>query len=102
MDEAKDAYAELKDFFRHVDPQHKKEDAIFEALGYIDIQHLAPRIQADVLWGTGLMDTICPPSSQFAAYNKVKSKKQMAVFPDFTHEELPGLNDQIFQFFIEK
>ena len=32
MDLDKDAYAELKDFFRHVDPQHKKEDAIFEML----------------------------------------------------------------------
>lgn len=102
MDEAKDAYAELKDFFRHVDPQHKKEDAIFEMLGYIDIQNLAPRIRAEILWGTGLSDTICPPSSQFAAFNKVKSKKQMAVFPDFSHEELPGLNDQIFQFFLAK
>ena len=102
MDEAKDAYAELREYFRRFDPQHAREDAIFEKLGYIDIQNLAPRIQADVLWGTGLMDTICPPSSQFAAYNKVKSHKKMALFPDFGHEELPGLNDQIFQFFLAK
>ena len=100
MDQAKDAYAELKDYFRHFDPQHAREAAIFEKLGYIDIQHLAPRIRADVLWGTGLMDTICPPSSQFAAYNKITSRKNMAIFPDFGHEELPGLNDQIFQFFL--
>ena len=102
MDEAKDAYAELREYFRRFDPQHAREDAIFEKLGYIDIQNLASRIQADVLWGTGLMDTICPPSSQFAAYNKVKSHKKMALFPDFGHEELPGLNDQIFQFFLAK
>lgn len=101
MDEAKDAYAELRDFFRRSDPQHLREDEIFEKLGYIDIQNLAQRIQAEVLWGTGLMDTICPPSSQFAAYNKVIAKKQMALFPDFAHEELPGLNDQIFQFFLK-
>jgi cephalosporin-C deacetylase len=73
---------------------------MFEKLGYIDIQHLAPRINADVLWGTGLMDTICPPSSQFAAFNKIKSKKRMAVFPDFTHEDLPGLPDEIMQFML--
>ena len=100
MDEAKDAYEELKEFFRHFDPQHQREEAIFEKLGYIDIQNLAGRIKADVLWGTGLMDTICPPSSQFAAYNKIVSRKKMAIFPDFSHEELPGLNDQIFQFFL--
>jgi cephalosporin-C deacetylase len=102
MDEAKDAYAELRDFFRHSDPQHSREGAVFTNLGYIDIQNLAPRIKAEVLWGTGLMDTVCPPSSQFAAYNKIQSQKKVALFPDFGHEELPGLNDQIFQFFLAK
>ena len=102
MDQARDAYVELKEYFRHFDPQHTHEDDIFENLGYVDIQYLAPRIRADILWGTGLMDTICPPSSQFAAYNKITSRKSMAIFPDFGHEELPGLNDQIFQFFLSK
>jgi len=101
MDEAKDAYAELKEFFRHVDPQHFREDKVFEMLGYVDIQNLASKIKANVLWGIGLSDTICPPSSQFAAYNKITAPKQMAFFPDFAHEELPGLNDQIFQFFLK-
>jgi cephalosporin-C deacetylase len=100
MDYAKDAYLELKEYFRRFDPQHKREDAIFEQLGYIDIQHLASRIRSEVLWGIGLMDTICPPSSQFAAYNKISSPKSMVVFPDFSHEGLPGLNDQIMQFFL--
>ena len=48
--------------------------------------------------GTGLMDTICPPRTQFAAYNKITSKKNMVIYPDFGHEGLPGLNDQAFQF----
>lgn len=99
MDLAKDAYLELKDYFRRFDPQHAREGAVFEQLGYVDVQHLARRIQAEVLWGAGLMDTICPPSSQFAAFNKITAPKNMAIFPDFGHEELPGLNDQIFQFF---
>ena len=98
MDYAKDAYSELQEYFRRFDPQHAREDDIFEQLGYIDIQNLAPRIRAEVLWGIGLMDTVCPPSSQFAAYNKIPSRKKMAIFPDFGHEELPGLNDQIMQF----
>jgi cephalosporin-C deacetylase-like acetyl esterase len=54
MDEAKDAYVELKEFFRHTDPQHLREDEIFEKLGYIDIQNLAPRIQAEVFGGLAL------------------------------------------------
>ncbi len=98
MDLAKDAYHELRSYFRSFDPQHENEKAVFEKLGYIDCQHLAPRIKAEVLMLTGLMDTICPPSSQFAAYNKIKSKKRMLVYPDFGHEGLPGSNDAIFEF----
>jgi cephalosporin-C deacetylase len=100
MDQAKDAYAELKDYFRRFDPTHAKEEAIFENLGYVDIQHLAPRIRGEVMWLIGLMDTICPPSSQFAAYNKVTAKKSMVVYPDFGHEGLPGSSDRIFQFML--
>ena len=79
-------------------PRHEKEDAIFEKLGYIDIQFLAPRIRAEVLWAIGLMDTICPPSSQFAAYNKITCQKALLIYPDFGHEGLPELNDKIYNF----
>lgn len=98
MDQAKDAYAELREFFRHFDPRHEREQAVFTNLGYIDIQHLAQRIRGEILWPIGLMDTICPPSSQFAAYNKIAAPKSMVVYPDFGHEGLPGVNDLIFQF----
>ncbi len=48
---------------------------MFEQLGYIDLQHLSKRIRGEVLMATGLMDTICPPSSQFAMYNRIQSKR---------------------------
>jgi cephalosporin-C deacetylase len=98
MDLAKDAYEELKTYFRLFDPQHKHEEQVFTKLGYIDNQHLAPRIRAEVLMAVGLMDTICPPSSQFAAYNKIASKKSLAIYPDFGHEGLPDFSDQAMQF----
>jgi cephalosporin-C deacetylase len=98
MDQAKDAYAELKDYFRMFDPRHEKEAEIFEMLGYIDIQHLASRICGEIYWPIGLMDTICPPSSQFAAYNKISAPKSMLIYPDFGHEGLPGVNDKIFEY----
>jgi cephalosporin-C deacetylase len=101
MDQAKDAYKELQEYFRLFDPTHAHENEVFENLGYIDIQNLAPRIRADVLWTIGLMDTVCPPSSQFAVYNKITSNKTMTFYPDFGHEPLPELSDKIFQFFME-
>lgn len=100
MELAKDAYGELRDYFRWFDPRHEREDEIFTKLGYIDIQHLAPRIKAEVLLGIGLEDQICPPSSQFAAYNKIASKKSLAIYPDFAHEDLKGHHDTIYEFFL--
>jgi cephalosporin-C deacetylase len=100
MDLAKDAYEELRSFFRNHDPQHLREEEIFTKLGYIDNQYLASRIRGDVLMGVGLMDTVCPPSTQFAAYNKITSSKSLEIYPDFGHEGLPGMNDKIIQFML--
>jgi len=98
MDLFRDAYDELKYYFRMFDPRHEREQEIFTQLGYIDIQFLAPRIRASVLMGTGLMDTVCPPSTQFAAYNKITSPKNVVIYPDFGHEGLPGFADKVFDF----
>jgi cephalosporin-C deacetylase len=98
MDLFKDAYEELRLFFRLFDPRHERENEIFTRLGYIDCQFLAPRIRAEVLMLTSLMDTVCPPSTQFAAYNKIKSKKNLVLYPDFGHEALPDQNDRILNF----
>lgn len=101
MDLAKDAYAELRQHFRSFDPAHKREEEIFTRLGYIDIQNLAERIQGKVLFITGLMDTICPPSTQFAAYNKITSEKEHIIYPDYGHEYLPEISDKTMQFFMK-
>jgi len=101
MDKAVGAYQELHDWFRRFDRQHQQEDDVFKALGYIDIQHLAPRIKGDVLWFIGLMDEICPPSTQYAAYNKITSQKDIKLFPDFAHEDLRDANDMICEYLME-
>ena len=98
MDLAREAYEELTYYFKRFDPTHEHEHEVFERLGYIDVQHLADRITASVLMTTSLMDTVCPPSTQFAAYNKIRSPKEMVLYPDFGHEDLPGHNDRVFEF----
>ncbi len=101
MDQAKDAYFELQEYFRRFDPLHERETEVFTKLGYIDVQNLVPRIQGKILMATGLMDTVCPPSTQFAAYNKITAEKSLRVYPDFAHEALPGNDDVVFQFMME-
>lgn len=99
MDMAERAYRELKDYFRNFDPRHEMEDETFYKLGYIDIQNLAPRIKCKMLMLTGLMDDVCPPSTQFAAYNKVTSEKKVIFYPDFGHERLPDTHELAMQWF---
>jgi cephalosporin-C deacetylase len=101
MDQARAAYDELAKFFRHHDPTHARKDEWFRRLGYIDVQHLADRVRGPVLMGCGLMDTVCPPSTQFAAYNKITAPKDVVIYPDFAHEHLPGFEDRTTQFMLE-
>jgi len=100
MDQGSLAYLELREYFRFFDPTHQNEERVFENLGYIDIQNLAPRIRAEILWGIGLMDVTCPPSSQFATYNKITAPKSMTIYPDYDHEVLPGFSDKTFEFML--
>ncbi len=98
MDLALNAYDELRAYFRCFDPRHEREAEVFTRLGYIDCQHLAERIRGEVLMAVGLMDNVCPPSTQFAAYNKIRAPMEMLLYPDFAHEALPGAADRIYEF----
>ncbi|NLX58149.1 MAG: acetylxylan esterase [Phycisphaerae bacterium] len=98
IDLTKNAYWELTYYFKCFDPLHEREDEIFTRLGYIDVHHLAPRIRAEVFMGVSLQDQTCPPSTQFAAYNRIASPKSMALYHDFGHEGLTGHGDRVFQF----
>ena len=101
IDLDENAYGELRDYFRRFDPLHERQAQIFEQLGYIDVQHLCPRIQAGVMMSVGLMDQICPPSTQFAAYNKIQSPKSVRIYPDYAHELVPEHLDAVFKFLTE-
>ncbi len=101
LDAKSSAYEELVYYFRFFDPHHQREDAIFNKLGYIDVQNLADAITAKVVFVTGLSDTICPPSTQFAVYNKITSEKELVVYHEYGHEYLPYLSDKTLQAFMK-
>lgn len=98
MDLDIDAYEEMRSWFRWFDPRHLREEEFFQTLGHIDVANLTSRIRSEVMLGCGLMDTICPPSTQFAAYNRIPSPKRVLFYPDFGHEGLPGYADEELQF----
>jgi cephalosporin-C deacetylase len=63
--------------------------AALDTLRYVDCALLARRITARSLLSTGLMDTICPPSTVFAAYNELTAPKDITVHP-YTGHEVPA------------
>jgi cephalosporin-C deacetylase len=98
MDLAKDAYGALGVYLRRFDPLHQRIDEMFNKLGYIDVQNFAERVKAEVLMAITLMDNICPPSTQYAIFNKLTAKKEAVVYPNHGHEFLPMFNDFGFRF----
>jgi cephalosporin-C deacetylase len=101
----KDVYEELGWYFRMHDPQYKREKEIFHTLGYVDLQNFTERIKIPVQWIMGLADPTCPPSTQFAAFNKLRGKKTLEIYPNHAHElfpgQTPGIADQMFYFLLE-
>jgi cephalosporin-C deacetylase len=63
--------------------------AVLDTLRYVDCALLARRITAHCLLSTGLMDTVCPPSTVFAAYNEISAAKDISVHP-FTGHSVPA------------
>lgn len=101
MDLALNAYHDIRDFLRAYDPTHRREEEFFTTLGYIDAQFFAESITAQVQMHTGLLDNICPPSTQFAAYNKISAPKEVILYPDFGHETLPTYSETAYKFLLD-
>ncbi len=95
-------YMEIKEYIRRLDPRHENIETFFNTLGYIDIQNLAKRIQGDTLMFLSLRDEICPPSTQFAVFNKINAPKTAKIYPDHGHENLPGAEDIAFEFILNR
>jgi cephalosporin-C deacetylase-like acetyl esterase len=66
-------------------------DRVFTTLSYIDIKNLAPLIKAPVLMSVGLLDDVCPPHINFAAYNNLTVPRKAIAYPYAGHG-LPGEN----------
>ena len=79
-------YNELIDYLRSHPGQ---EDAVFTTLSYFDGMNLAPEISCPTLVSVGLLDTICPPSTVFSAYNHIDearaTTKEIKVYPFGVH-----------------
>lgn len=61
-----DPYAEIS---RYLAVHREEVEQVFTTLSYIDGVNFARRATAPAMFSVALMDTVCPPSTVFAAYN---------------------------------
>jgi len=62
-------------------------DAVYRTLSYVDGVNFARRATAPALFATGLRDTVCPPSTVFAAYNHYGGRDRTVEVYPFNHHE---------------
>lgn len=63
-----------------------QDEQVFATLAYFDGIHFARRIKARSLVSVALMDVTCPPSTVFAAYNRITAPKDIEVYTYNNHE----------------
>ncbi|HFU4459350.1 TPA: acetylxylan esterase [Streptococcus suis] len=96
-----EAYDELFRYFKYSDPFHETESKMLDTLSYIDIKNFASMIKCPVAMVTGLEDSVCPPSTQFAVYNRLQVEKQMKILPDYGHDAMHvQVNDFAFDYLL--
>ena len=100
MDLDINAYEGIRYYFKWCDPMHIREEDIFKKLGYIDIVNFAKKLDCELLVGTGLLDTICPPSTQYAVFNNADCKKKHLVFYKYGHELNNFFENENFKFML--
>ena len=71
---------------RYLRVHRDKADKLFNTLAYFDGMHFAARADAPAFFSTALMDTICPPSTVFSAYNHYGGKKKIEVYEFNLHD----------------
>ena len=61
------------------------DPVVLQAVRYFDSVNFASRVKAQVYTWEGFIDTTCPPTGVFAAYNQITSPKEMIPAIDSTH-----------------
>lgn len=64
----------------------EQTDLVMDNLSYFDTMNMADRIACPVLASVALKDETCPAQMYFATYNRIRSEKEIVVYPFNGHE----------------
>ncbi len=78
-------------------PDGKPDAKALEAARYYDAVNFASRAKAAGIVTVGFIDTTCPPTTVYAAYNALRGKKEIFNDPPSTHKLSVGATDAMRQ-----
>jgi cephalosporin-C deacetylase len=85
-----DPYAEIA---RYLKAHRDHAERATRTLAYFDGAILGGRASAPALFGVGLMDRTCPPSTVYAAFNRYGGPKEIREYPFNDHESGEGFHE---------
>jgi cephalosporin-C deacetylase len=88
----KDPYAEVA---RYLKAHRDQVDQVFRTLSYFDVANLGTLAKVPALFSVALMDTICPPSTVYAAYNRYAAEKTISEYAFNDHEGGQAFHDRV-------
>jgi cephalosporin-C deacetylase len=75
-----------EEIVRYLSVHRDHEERVLKTLDYFDGVNFAARSTVRALYSTALMDMTCPPSTVFAAYNRLNAPKDIRVYRFNDHE----------------
>lgn len=68
------------------------DNEMYRVLSYFDVKNFTDKIECPVLMAIGLQDPVCPPHTNFAGYNHIKTEKSWICYPLAGHNvwQQPG------------
>lgn len=87
-----DPYGEI---VRYLKVHRDSVERVLATLSYFDAAILARRASAPALFSNALMDTVCPPSTVYAAFNAYGGPREMHEYPFNDHEGGQGVHDLV-------
>ncbi len=74
-------------------PDGKPDPVVAEVSRYFDAVNFAARCQADAVVSVGFIDTTCPPTSCYAAFNQLRGEVEILNEPAMGHSAPPEIHD---------
>lgn len=80
--------------FRREEDGQRTPDKI-ATTAYYDTVNFARRVKVPVQVAFGYNDETCPPTSLYAAYNVIPSRKELLLALEMTHSSIPEVRDRV-------